>query len=570
MGNKSSVKIIVIGGLGYIGSVVCNLLRSENIVPIIFDSNFYDLPQKKEYVKVDIRNKDALENAFNTYAKDADTLINLAAVVGDPACLLNTKVALDINCIGTRNVVELANKHNIKIIHASSCSLYGAEKCTLTTPLKEDSNIFPVDFYGLSKLQQEKFVSELAKKYCIFRLGTAFGQSPRMRYDLVINNFSAKTAAGEPIIVFGGNQYRPFTHILDIARAFLHAYKHKVEGIYNLGGFNITILELALLFEKKFGSRVEISKLIQDPRDYIVDNSKIKNTGFTFESDIDKDIFEMIEESKKINYKNPIFSNRDLMYLNIENLSSEKKILITGGNGTLGKACKKIMPNALYPTREELDVKHVDSIKNYLAKHSVETIIHLAAMTGIPICEQKKDEAYDTNVNGTRRLLVSAKESGVKHFIYLSTACVFPGTDEDIMYNEDSIPYPKNFYAITKLASEEITKSFNCEEFNAFIVRTNFSSMPWPYPKAFTDRYGTYLFAEDVAKGLKEICLAKPKIPIIHLCGNKKISMYEYAILGESNVEPLTLKDYNGPPLTKNMSLVSKYWNTYDIGFSKQ
>ncbi len=559
------MKLIIVGGLGYVGSVLCKLLDKANIQYFIFDNNFYNLDYKKDFVKVDIRDKAALEENLKKYDKEADAIVNLAAVVGDPACLLDTKTALEINCIGTRNLVEFANKYNKRILHASSCSLYGAEKCSMESPLTEESPMFPVDFYGLSKLQQEKFVSDLAKDYCIFRLGTAFGQSDRMRYDLVINTFAAKTAKNESIIVFGGNQYRPFTHVEDIARAFIHAYKKNINGIYNLSGFNITIKDLALLFEKNFNSKVEISPLIQDPRNYIVDNAKLLKTGFMFESNTVKDIKAMIEEAKKIDYKETRYSNRDLMHSKIDHTNKEKKIVITGGNGILGSACKKIMPNALFPTRNELDVKDSDSIEKYFSQHVVETVIHLAALTGIPACEQNREEAYDINVRGTRRIIETSKKYGVKHFIYLSTACVFPGTDEDLMYDEDMIPYPKNFYALTKLMAEEITKSYNSESFLATVTRTNFSSMPWPYPKAFTDRFGTYLFAEGVANGLKDVALKRPKMPIIHICGNKKLSMYDYAVLGGSKVEPMTLNDYKGAPLTKNMCLTSKYWKVYDI-----
>lgn len=153
----------------------------------------------------------------------------------------------------------------------------------------------------------------------------------------------------------------------------------------------------------------------------------------------------------------------------------------------------------------------------------------------------------------------------MKHFIYVSTACVFPGTNSDTMEDEDGIPYPKHFYGLTKLLAEEIVKSFNSDKIKTTVVRTNFTSMPWKYPKAFTDRYGTYLFAQGVAKGLKDVAIFKPNNSIIHICGNKKISMYEYAKLGGSNVSPINLSEYNGPPLTKNMCLTSKYWKLYNL-----
>jgi hypothetical protein len=89
--------------------------------------------------------------------------------------------------------------------------------------------------------------------------------------------------------------------------------------------------------------------------------------------------------------------------------------------------------------------------------------------------------------------------------------------------------------------------------------------MPWEYPKAFTDRYGTYLFAQGVAKGIRDILESETEERIIHLCGDRKISMYEYAVAGGSKVEPMTLADYKGPPLTKNMSLGTKVWRKYGL-----
>lgn len=556
-------KIIITGGLGYIGRVLSKELQKEKIPYVIFDNNFYDLEHNNSYEKVDIRNKEKLEELFKKYK--ADTIIHLAAIVGDPACLLDTKTALEINCIATRNIVELAKKYKKRIILASSCSIYGSESNSNNEPLKEESKLYSVDVYGLTKIQQEKIVTELSNDYCVFRLGTAFGQSPRMRYDLVINGFALKTAKKQPILVFGGNQYRPFTHIKDISRAFIHAYKNNLNGIYNLAGFNTTIKNLAYYFKKEFNSKIEEYPYIQDPRNYIVDNSKLLKTGFKFKSNLKNDILEMIKEAEHINPKDKKYSNRELMNYKLEKKAFEKRILITGGSGKLGNACKKIMPDALYPTKEELNVKDIESIEKYFKEHKIETVIHLAAMTGIPQCEKNKEEAYNINVNGTRRLIETAKKNNVKHFIYLSTACVFPGTDEDIMYDEDMIPYPKNFYALTKLLAEEITKSYKSENFLTTVARTNFSSMPWPYPKAFTDRFGTYLFAEGVAKALKEIAITKPNFPIIHICGDKKLSMYEYAKLGKSNVEPMTLNDYKGTPLTKNMCLTTKYWKHYNI-----
>jgi len=238
--------------------------------------------------------------------------------------------------------------------------------------------------------------------------------------------------------------------------------------------------------------------------------------------------------------------------------------LITGGNGYLGSQCKKVI-TGLYPTRQELNVSDESSVRNYFKEHMVENVIHLAAVAKVVFSEHNKELVYKTNVLGTQYMLKYAKKYGVKNFIYLSTACVFSGEDEG-MYDEDSIPGPKHYYGWSKLIAEEMTKSHNTEDFRTIVVRTNFTRMPWEYPKAFTDRFGTYLFGSGVALGLKEILENKPNLSVIHLCGDKRMSMYEYAKLGGSKVDKMTFSDYKeGTPLTKNMCLKTKYWKTYDI-----
>ena len=129
------------------------------------------------------------------------------------------------------------------------------------------------------------------------------------------------------------------------------------------------------------------------------------------------------------------------------------------------------------------------------------------------------------------------------------------------MYKESDIPYPENFYALTKLMGEsEVSK---ISEY--LIIRTNFvPRKPWPYLAAFTDRFGTYLFAENVAKGIKDV-LDKKLHGIIHLVGNEKISMFELAKITTPDVKPMTIEDYEGPPLTMDMSLDTECWKKYSL-----
>lgn len=235
-------------------------------------------------------------------------------------------------------------------------------------------------------------------------------------------------------------------------------------------------------------------------------------------------------------------------------------ILITGTGGKLGSQLKKIFPDSLTPVHKELDITKRDDVFEYIEKHKPDVIIHAAALTGVGQCDNDKELAWNTNIKGTENLVDAClKHNPDAYFLYVSTACVFYGNKG--MYNEDDIPNPKNFYAITKLLGEFVTTKLK----NYLIVRTNFvAKEKWMYPKAFTDRFGTYLFAEDVAKGLKDV-IENKKNGIVHIVGDKKISMFELAKMTTESVLPMTLDEYSGPAVTVDMTLDTSRWKKYKI-----
>ena len=236
-------------------------------------------------------------------------------------------------------------------------------------------------------------------------------------------------------------------------------------------------------------------------------------------------------------------------------------VLITGAAGALGTELKKIYPNALTPTHKELDLGDREAVNVFFKDHlDINVIIHAGALTGIRPCEEDQSLAWKTNVEGTRNLVDETLEAKEKiQFIYVSTACVFDGHHE--MYKESSIPYPENYYALTKLVGESEVRKL--PEF--LIARTNFvAKEKWPYPKAFTDRFGTYLFADGVAKGIEDVQKEKIK-GIVHIVGDKKISVYELAKMTTPDVQPMTIDEYSGPKLTMDMSLDTERWKKYKI-----
>lgn len=237
-------------------------------------------------------------------------------------------------------------------------------------------------------------------------------------------------------------------------------------------------------------------------------------------------------------------------------------VLVTGGSGKLGSSLKKVFPKALFPSHFQLEVTNPKSVFSYFKKFKPKLIIHAAALADVKACEKDKKLAWKTNVEGTRNLIeASEKLSLSAYFVYISTACVFYGDKGG--YSEEDVPYPKNFYSLTKLVGELVVQESRLKKY--LIIRTNFVlKAPWPYPRAFTDRFGTYLFADDVAKGIKELTSAK-MTGVVHLTGNKKMSMYELAKTLSPNIRPITLKEYQGPPLTVDMSLTTKRWKKYKI-----
>jgi dTDP-4-dehydrorhamnose reductase len=235
-------------------------------------------------------------------------------------------------------------------------------------------------------------------------------------------------------------------------------------------------------------------------------------------------------------------------------------ILITGVTGELGSQLKILFPDSISPTHKDFDICDLASVKNIFSNNKIDAVIHCAAFTSVRGCEENKIQAIQVNVQGTKNIINEFYNSNpLGKFVYISTACVFDGHTG--MYDENSIPYPENFYSLTKLLGEQIVLQFN----NSIIIRTNFvGRKQWPYPKAFTDRFGTYLFANQVALGVKEVIEDGIK-GIVHVVGDKKLSMFDLAKMTTPNITSMTLKEYSGPPLTIDMSLDTKVWKKYSI-----
>jgi dTDP-4-dehydrorhamnose reductase len=230
------------------------------------------------------------------------------------------------------------------------------------------------------------------------------------------------------------------------------------------------------------------------------------------------------------------------------------RVLITGGSGNLGRELVKANPECLHPSHSELDISNEKAVREYARVNKPDELIHCAALIGIRQCDEDKNKAFSINVQGTRNLVRGVLEYSPEClFVYMSTASVFDGDVGD--YTESDVPNPRNFYSLTKLLGEFVVSESALA--NSLILRANLvPRKKWAYPKAFSDRFGTYLFADDLAKAISHV-IDEGLRGIVHVCGEEKLSMFELAKLTTPEVLPMTLKEYTGPSLPVDMSLRS-------------
>ena len=307
------MRILLTGGSGYLGSVLTRKLLTNGHHVRILDNFLFgkgslkDIQDNKklELVTGDIRDLSVVGKSL----KNIDAVIHLASIVGTQSAELDSKVSTEINFMATRNIAELCKIYKIKqFIFASTCSVYGAQPDRL---IAENSEVDPMDSYGLSKFQSERAILQTYDYPTILRLGTLFGASHRMRFDLAINLFIAQAMNKEKMTVFGGEQWRPFLHVDDAAEAFSFAVENKMEGTYNAVWKNLTINQMAKDVKKLIPSQVDLSKDIVDKRDYRVSGKKLERFGFKAKKDIayaakefKSKILEDVENYKQDKYSN--------------------------------------------------------------------------------------------------------------------------------------------------------------------------------------------------------------------------------------------------------------------------
>lgn len=298
-----SEKILITGGAGYIGSVLTKLLLEKGHSVTVLDSFMYNQNSLMDCCHYDnfavIRGDSRDSNVLSNALKNIDIIIHLAALVGAPLCNADRIGATTTNLEATKLLLSLRKDHQ-KILYPCTNSGYGiGEKnnfCTEETPLR------PISLYGKTKVEAESLLLK-AGNAISFRLATVFGVSPRMRLDLLVNDFVYRAMTDRTVVLFESHFKRNYIHIRDVARVFLHGidnFDALKNQAYNVGlsEANLSKKDLCEAIKKHIHAFHYVESPIgEDPdkRDYIVSNEKIERTGFKTMHSLDFGIRELIK-----------------------------------------------------------------------------------------------------------------------------------------------------------------------------------------------------------------------------------------------------------------------------------
>ncbi len=314
-------KVLVTGGAGYIGSILLRQLLTkgyyvraldnlqfggESIVDLLNHENF-------DFIKGDIRNN----NDLTTALKGIDIVVNLAAIVGDPACKAQPDLAQETNFEAVKSIYSLSEKSGVeRFIYASTCSNYGKSK-NPEAYIDEKFELAPVSLYAKTKVASEEFLlsqshQNKTKPTCL-RFATAYGLSSRMRFDLTVNEFAKELAMGRELVIFGEQFWRPYCHIIDLARAIISVIEADIEkiafNVFNVGdtreNYTKKMIADELIRQIPY-AKVTYVKKVEDPRDYKVSFEKINEIlGFKITKRVPGGIMDIIECIKDGFFQNP-------------------------------------------------------------------------------------------------------------------------------------------------------------------------------------------------------------------------------------------------------------------------
>jgi nucleoside-diphosphate-sugar epimerase len=310
------MKVLITGGAGYLGSTLSEYLLDNGYEVTVFDNLLYKQLSvlhlfkrlKFKFIKGDVRNTEQLQQLVTIH----DVIIPLAAIVGMPACKENPQMAIDVNHYHIRKIVDVL-KDDQRLIIPNTNSQYGSSPDIIT----EDSPFNPLSLYAETKCDAEDYVLKKGNGI-VLRLATVFGVSPRMRQDLLVNDFVYKSVTDGYLVLFEAHFKRNYIHVQDIARTFqfmIENYNQCRGHVYNVGlsTANLSKLELAETIKKYVPGLVikqDEFKEDFDKRNYIVSNEKIEKLGWVPLYDLDYGIRQLVEAYQiVINYNNRNFTN---------------------------------------------------------------------------------------------------------------------------------------------------------------------------------------------------------------------------------------------------------------------
>ena len=330
--------IILVGGAGYIGSVLTRFLLSKKMKVTVVDNLLYsnkfavhEHAKKRNFnfIKADIRYK----NSYKKVLKDAYAVVFLAGLVGDPITKKYKSLSKDINFFAAKDFIKECYKlKNInRFIFISTCSNYGLSK-NKNVLLNENSKLNPQSFYAKQKVQIENFLFNLKKNKfftpCILRFATAFGLSPRMRFDLTVNHFTKSFINNETLKLYDSNTWRPYCHVKDFARLIYKVIVCKKKfinyQIFNAGSNknNFTKKNILKKVQKFFIKKkiIFIRKNDFDKRNYRVDFSKLRKIlNFKTKYSLEYGIKEIIRAYKNKNFKKIKYQLGNIYIKNVRN-----------------------------------------------------------------------------------------------------------------------------------------------------------------------------------------------------------------------------------------------------------